>query len=70
MCQLPIADPQVGNADYQFARGGGIFLSSQTGGFMLADTNDIGYAIGQVLNDSNGYYLLGFRSAGRGVRTI
>ncbi|MGA3042865.1 MAG: VWA domain-containing protein [Bryobacteraceae bacterium] len=56
----PIADPQAGNSDYLLQRGGGIFLSSQTGGFMLADSNDIGFAIGQVLNDSNGYYLLGF----------
>jgi VWFA-related protein len=56
----PIADPQAGNNDYRLERGGGIFLSSQTGGFMLFDTNDIGRAIGQVLNDSNGYYLLGF----------
>jgi VWFA-related protein len=56
----PIADPQAGNNDYRLERGGGIFLSSQTGGFMLYDTNDIGRAIGQVLNDSNGYYLLGF----------
>ena len=56
----PVADPQAGKSDYQLQRGGGIFLSSQTGGFMLADSNDIGYEIGRVLNDSNGYYLLGF----------
>jgi VWFA-related protein len=56
----PIADPQAGKLDYKFERGGGMFLSSQTGGFMLSDTNDIGYAIGEVLNDSNSYYLLGF----------
>lgn len=57
---VPIADPQVGSANYQFAHGGGMFLASQTGGLMLSDANDIGYAIGQVLNDSNSYYLLGF----------
>jgi VWFA-related protein len=56
----PIPDPQAGKFDYKLDRGGGMFLSSQTGGFMLSDTNDIGHAIGQVLNDSNGYYLLGF----------
>jgi VWFA-related protein len=56
----PMPDPQLGNSDYKFERGGGMFLSSQTGGFMLSDTNDIGYAIGEVLNDSNSYYLLGF----------
>jgi len=60
----PIGDPQSGSQDYRIERGGGIFLSSHTGGFMLADTNDIGGAIGQVLNDSNGYYLLGFAPPG------
>jgi VWFA-related protein len=58
--QNPSADPQAGMNDYLFERGGGMFLSSRTGGFMLADSNDIGFAIGQVLDDSNGYYLLGF----------
>jgi VWFA-related protein len=56
----PVQDPQLGKQDYRLERGGGMFLSSQTGGFMLYDTNDIGFAVGQVLNDSNGYYLLGF----------
>ncbi|HLK20829.1 MAG TPA: VWA domain-containing protein [Bryobacteraceae bacterium] len=56
----PMPDPQLGNSDYKFERGGGMFLSSQTGGFMLSDTNDIGYAIEEVLSDSNSYYLLGF----------
>ena len=55
-----IPDPQIGKTDYQLARGGGEFLTSQTGGLMVSDTNDIGYAIGRAVNDLNSYYLIGF----------
>ena len=55
-----VVDPQIGKTDYQLARGGGEFLASQTGGLMVSDTNDIGYAIGRAVNDLNSYYLIGF----------
>jgi VWFA-related protein len=55
-----IPDPQMGSTDYQLAWGGGEFLSSQTGGLMMYNTNDIGSAIGKAVGDLNGYYLIGF----------
>jgi hypothetical protein len=55
-----IVDPQFGRTDYLLARGGGEFLASQTGGMMMADTNDIGYALGKAVNDLSSYYLIGF----------
>jgi VWFA-related protein len=35
-------------------------LASDTGGLLLADTNDLTGAIGRVLDDQRGYYLIGY----------
>jgi VWFA-related protein len=35
-------------------------LSHETGGFMIADTNDISGGVGRVLDDQQGFYLLGY----------
>ncbi|HEX8852207.1 MAG TPA: VWA domain-containing protein, partial [Pyrinomonadaceae bacterium] len=36
------------------------FLATQTGGFLVKNTNDIGNAVRRVLNDQSGYYLIGY----------
>jgi VWFA-related protein len=43
----------------QDARGGMSLLSKQTGGFMITNSNDLG--LPRVLDDQNGYYVLGYR---------
>ncbi len=35
-------------------------LSHETGGFMIADTNDISGGVGRILDDQQGFYLLGY----------
>ena len=47
------------SARLQDARGGMSLLSDQTGGFMISNSNDLG--LGRVLDDQNGYYVLGYR---------
>jgi VWFA-related protein len=42
------------------ARGGLSTLADDTGGLLLTDTNDIGGAVGRVLDDQSGYYLIGY----------
>ena len=37
------------------------FLSQQTGGFLIHDTNDLAGGIEKVLDDQKGYYLIGYR---------
>jgi VWFA-related protein len=37
------------------------FLATQTGGFLVKNSNDIGNAVRRVLNDQSGYYLIGYR---------
>lgn len=41
-------------------RAGLASLSEDTGGLLLADTNDLAGALGRVLEDQRGYYLLGY----------
>ena len=43
----------------QDARGGMSLLSRQTGGIMITNSNDLG--LRRVLDDQNGYYVLGYR---------
>jgi VWFA-related protein len=40
-------------------RTGSDLLSRQTGGFLVANSNDFGFK--QIMNDQQGYYLIGFR---------
>jgi hypothetical protein len=39
---------------------GGIFLTSQTGGFMVTESNRIDAGLERIVNDQQGYYVLGF----------
>ncbi|MEW6731836.1 MAG: VWA domain-containing protein [Acidobacteriota bacterium] len=36
------------------------FLTQQTGGFSIFNSNDLNLALGRVVNDQKGYYLLGY----------
>ncbi len=36
------------------------FIANQTGGLAVMNTNDLGRAIDRVLEDQQGYYLLGY----------
>ena len=47
------------SAALQDARGGMSLLSEQTGGLMITNSNDLG--LGRVMDDQNGYYVLGYR---------
>ncbi|HEV2704462.1 MAG TPA: VWA domain-containing protein [Pyrinomonadaceae bacterium] len=37
------------------------FLATQTGGFLVKNSNDVGHSLRRVLNDQSGYYLIGYR---------
>ena len=37
------------------------YLAQQTGGFFIHDTNDLAGGIARILDDQNGYYLIGYR---------
>jgi VWFA-related protein len=45
-------------------RGGLDYLSTQTGGFLMKDSNDIPGLIKRVIEDQKGYYLIGYRPEG------
>ncbi|HXI92379.1 MAG TPA: VWA domain-containing protein [Blastocatellia bacterium] len=36
------------------------YLANETGGFVVAASNDLGHGIRRVLDDQNGYYLIGY----------
>jgi VWFA-related protein len=40
-----------------------IYLAAQTGGFAILDTNDLTRGLGRALDDTRGYYLVGFDTA-------
>jgi VWFA-related protein len=37
-----------------------LYLAEQTGGFAMLNTNDLSRALGKVVDDARGYYLIGF----------
>lgn len=47
--------------DYYDTQMGLGYLSKETGGLFMHDTNDLGGAVRRVLEDQKGYYLIGFR---------
>lgn len=53
----------LANRNYEFlnSQDGLNYLSKQTGGFLIHDTNDLAGGIEKVLDDQNGYYLIGYR---------
>jgi len=64
--QDPLDDPRPNNALMyrrwallQSRREGGEVLAKQTGGFLVTNSN--GFQLDRILEDQNGYYLLGYR---------
>jgi len=49
-----------GAATLEKVRAGLRTMASDTGGFFLGDTNDLGEALGKILEDQRGYYLIGY----------
>lgn len=47
--------------EYREAQWGAMFVSSQTGGFMITESNRIEAGLERVIADQRGYYLLGFQ---------
>jgi len=43
------------------SQAGGWYLSAQTGGIMIPESNDIGASLARIYEDSASYYILGFR---------
>ncbi|MDR3700377.1 MAG: VWA domain-containing protein [Candidatus Sulfopaludibacter sp.] len=60
-----LKDPGAGAGsrrdEYRDNQWGGMFISSQTGGFMVTEANHIDAALARVMADQRGYYLLGFQ---------
>ena len=48
-------------SDYSDNQWGGMYLTAQTGGFMITESNRIDAALERVMADQRGYYLLGFQ---------
>jgi VWFA-related protein len=57
----PWAMTQGRRDEYSDNQWGGIFLTAQTGGFMITESNRIDAALERVMADQRGYYLLGFQ---------
>jgi hypothetical protein len=47
--------------EYSDNQWGGIFLTAQTGGFMVTESNRIDASLERIMADQRGYYLLGFQ---------
>jgi VWFA-related protein len=47
--------------EYTDNQWGGIFLTAQTGGFMVTESNRIDASLERIMADQRGYYLLGFQ---------
>ncbi len=57
----PGASVSARRDDYRDNQWGGMFISSQTGGFMITEANHIDAALARVMADQRGYYLLAFQ---------
>jgi VWFA-related protein len=56
-----VAQVSSDRSTHLFETQGGLnFLASQTGGFLVRNTNKISDAVGRVLDDQKGYYLIGY----------
>jgi len=49
------------DVDMKVGREGSDFLAYGTGGFLVTNNNDMSLALGRILNDLRGYYLVGYR---------
>jgi hypothetical protein len=54
--------------EYSDKQWGGVFLSSQTGGFMITESNRMEAALERVMADQRGYYLLGFQPSAEAMQ--
>ena len=57
----PQAMTQSRRDEYSENQWGGIFLTAQTGGFMVTESNRIDASLERIAADQRGYYLLGFQ---------
>jgi VWFA-related protein len=57
----PGASVSARRDDYRDNQWGGMFITSQTGGFMITEANHIDAALARVVADQRGYYLLAFQ---------
>jgi len=57
----PQAMTQARRDEYSENQWGGIFLTAQTGGFMVTESNRIEAGLERIMADQRGYYLLGFQ---------
>jgi hypothetical protein len=48
-------------SEHSDSQWGALFVSSQTGGFMIAESNRIDAGLKRIMADQQGYYLLGFK---------
>jgi VWFA-related protein len=55
-------------SEYRDAPWGAMFVSSQTGGFMITESNRIEAGLERVMADQRGYYLLGFQPPAETMR--
>ena len=39
-----------------------VYMAQQTGGFAVLNTNDLGSGLGRIIDDTRGYYLIGFET--------
>jgi VWFA-related protein len=39
-----------------------VYMAEQTGGFAILNTNDLGGGLGRIVDDTRGYYLIGFET--------
>lgn len=54
--------------EYRDAQWGAMFVSSQTGGFMITESNRIDAGLKRVMADQRGYYALGFQPPAQAMR--
>ncbi len=64
----PWAAAQPRRDEYSDNQWGGVFLTSQTGGFMITESNRIDAALDRVMADQRGYYLLAFQPSAEAMQ--
>ncbi len=60
-CRIREPTSSARRDEYRDNQWGGMFISSQTGGFMVTEANHIDAALARVMADQRGYYLLAFQ---------
>ncbi len=60
---------QARRDEYRDNQWGAMFVSSQTGGFMITEANRIDAGLARIMADQRGYYLLGFQPPAEAMQT-